>query len=208
MNFFTAKNIGCFRDTGRRAISPLEGRSRLLKGSYRRRKYAIRKCALAAQKRGFRVFAVQHGGWCAASRTGHLTYSRYGRSNRCRNGKGGPWANDVYVLKGQRKHYLRLLSHATLKILVVLNRRVHFGSRNYFVTLFCLYHSISETFTFLSFMHINKKVEESRRPICNNSFIHAGHFDAFFVLFLTNAAINFLNVSKNEPMKYFRESGI
>ena len=101
MTFFTAKNIGCFRDTGRRAISPLEGRSRLLKGSYRRRKYAIRKCALAAQKRGFRVFAVQHGGWCAASRTGHLTYSRYGRSNRCRNGKGGPWANDVYVLRGQ-----------------------------------------------------------------------------------------------------------
>ncbi|CAH3116462.1 unnamed protein product, partial [Pocillopora meandrina] len=95
-----AKNIGCFRDTGRRAISPLEGRSRLLKGSYRRRKYAIRKCALAAQKRGFRVFAVQHGGWCAASRTGHLTYKRYGRSNRCRNGKGGPWANDVYVLRG------------------------------------------------------------------------------------------------------------
>ena len=122
MNFFTAKNIGCFRDTGRRAISPLEGRSRLLKGSYRRRKYAIRKCALAAQKRGFRVFAVQHGGWCAASRTGHLTYSRYGRSNRCRNGKGGPWANDVYVLKGQRKHYLRLFK----RILVVLNRRFCF----------------------------------------------------------------------------------
>ena len=117
MSFFTAKNIGCFRDTGRRAISPLEGRSRLLKGSYRRRKYAIRKCALAAQKRGFRVFAVQHGGWCAASRTGHLTYRRYGRSNRCRNGKGGPWANDVYVLRGQRKHYLRLFK----RILMVLN---------------------------------------------------------------------------------------
>ena len=121
ISFFTAKNIGCFRDTGRRAISPLEGRSRLLKGSYRRRKYAIRKCALAAQKRGFRVFAVQHGGWCAASRTGHLTYRRYGRSNRCRNGKGGPWANDVYVLRGQRKHYLRLFK----RILMVLNRNVH-----------------------------------------------------------------------------------
>ena len=121
MTFFTAKNIGCFRDTGRRAISPLEGRSRLLKGSYRRRKYAIRKCALAAQKRGFRVFAVQHGGWCAASRTGHLTYRRYGRSNRCRNGKGGPWANDVYVLRGQRKHYLRIFK----RILMVLNRNVH-----------------------------------------------------------------------------------
>ncbi|CAH3194779.1 unnamed protein product [Porites evermanni] len=95
-----AYNIGCYKDTSRRAIPSLEGRSRLLRGSYRRRKYAIRKCALAAQKRGFRVFAVQHQGWCASSRRAHLTYRRYGKSNRCRNGKGGPWANDVYVLRG------------------------------------------------------------------------------------------------------------
>ena len=46
------------------------------------------------------MFAVQHRGWCAASRTGYRTYGRYGRSNKCRNGKGGPWANDVYFLKG------------------------------------------------------------------------------------------------------------
>ena len=98
----SAKGLGCYRDTGRRAIATMEGRSRLLKGHYRRRRDAIRKCALAAYKRGYRVFAVQHGGWCAASRTGHRTYGRYGRSNRCRNGKGGPWANDVYVLKGKK----------------------------------------------------------------------------------------------------------
>ena len=47
------------------------------------------------------MFALQHGGWCAGSRTGHRTYARYGRSKRCRNGKGGPWANDVYVLRGE-----------------------------------------------------------------------------------------------------------
>ena len=98
--FITAYSIGCFRDTGRRAISPLEGRSRLLRGSYRHRRYAIQKCALAAQKRGYRVFAVQHQGWCASARRAHLTYRRYGKSNRCRKGKGGPWANDVYVLRG------------------------------------------------------------------------------------------------------------
>lgn len=99
--FITAYSIGCFKDTGRRAIAPLEGRSRLLKGNYRRRWDAVRKCALAAAKRRYRVYAVQHGGWCASARRAHLTYGRYGKSNRCRNGKGGPWANSVYILRGQ-----------------------------------------------------------------------------------------------------------
>lgn len=102
--FLLAYGIGCFRDTGRRAITTLEGRSFLLTGSYRSRRYAIEKCAQAAVKRGFRLFALQHGGWCAASRSGHRTYARYGKSNKCRNGKGGPWANNVYVLRGKLLH--------------------------------------------------------------------------------------------------------
>ena len=96
----TAYGLGCFRDTGRRAISTLEGRSRLLKGHYRRRRYAIQKCAGAALRRGYRVFAIQHRGWCASARNAFRTYRRYGTSKGCRNGKGGPWANDVYVLRG------------------------------------------------------------------------------------------------------------
>ena len=51
--------------------------------------------------RGYRAFAVQHQGWCATGPKAHVTYRRYGRSNRCRNGKGGPWANDVYVVSGK-----------------------------------------------------------------------------------------------------------
>ena len=94
--------IGCFRDTGRRAIPTMEGRSRLLKGPYRRRRYSIQKCGVAAERRGYRVFAIQHQGWCASSKFAYRTYGRYGRSKRCRNGKGGPWANTVYVLKGNR----------------------------------------------------------------------------------------------------------
>ena len=117
---FTAKHIGCYRDTGRRAVAPLEGRSRLLKGHYRRRRYARRKCALAAQKRGYRVFAVQHGGWCASSKTGHLTYRKYGKSNRCRNGKGGPWANDVYVLRGKE---LEILSSITCEFILIFQAK-------------------------------------------------------------------------------------
>ena len=41
------------------------------------------------------LFAVQNGGSCAAA--GNLNgYKKYGKSGKCRNGKGGPWANDVY----------------------------------------------------------------------------------------------------------------
>lgn len=117
---YTAKSIGCYRDTARRAVTTLERRSRLLRGSYRRRRFARRKCALAAQKRGYRVFAVQHGGWCAASKTGHLTYRRYGKSNRCRNGKGGPWANDVYVLKGKE---LEIFPSLTFDVVLIFHAK-------------------------------------------------------------------------------------
>ena len=80
----------------------MEGRrSRLLKGHYRRRRYAIEKCAIAAERRRYRVFAIQHGGWCASSRLAYRTYGRYGKSKKCRNGKGGPWANTVYILRGK-----------------------------------------------------------------------------------------------------------
>ena len=109
----TARGLGCFGDTSRRAIPTLEGKSRLLTGSYRSRWDAIRKCASSAYIRGYRVFGVQHGGWCAASRTAFRTYAKYGKSNRCRNGKGGPWANDVYVLKGER-HFVWLLPYFQL----------------------------------------------------------------------------------------------
>ena len=52
------------------------------------------------------MFAVQHQGWCASTKYAYRTYGRYGRSNRCRNGKGGPWANDVYVLRGKKTIYI------------------------------------------------------------------------------------------------------
>ena len=44
---------------------------------------------------------MQHQGWCATGPRAHVTYRKYGRSNRCRNGKGGPWANDVYIISGK-----------------------------------------------------------------------------------------------------------
>ena len=99
--FFTVKRIGCFKDTTRRAIPGVDGRPPLLTGFYRRRHEAIKKCALYALMYGFKFFAVQHQGWCATGPRAHVTYRKYGPSNRCRNGKGGPWANDVYRISGQ-----------------------------------------------------------------------------------------------------------
>ena len=47
------------------------------------------------------MFAVQYGGQCMTSATAEKTFNRYGESNQCNtNGKGGSWANDVYIIRG------------------------------------------------------------------------------------------------------------
>lgn len=111
---FLVQKVGCFKDTGRRAIPQLDGKSILLRGPYRRRKLAIQKCALETARRGYLYFGVQHGGWCASGPRAHRTYAKYGRSNRCRNGKGGPWANDVYRVSGICQSYLVTLPNGPL----------------------------------------------------------------------------------------------
>jgi len=74
-----------------------------LDGSYSARKHAIEKCYQAAKKRGFHIFAVQNGGWCAASSSVAETFDKYGNSSACKSdGKGGPLANQVYYVKGKR----------------------------------------------------------------------------------------------------------
>lgn len=94
------ETIGCYRDTGNRAIQPLEGEDSILDGSYGFRQNPIAKCAVAAMRKGYKIFAVQHGGWCAASATAYKTFDKYGKYNACQSdGEGGPWANQVYVIK-------------------------------------------------------------------------------------------------------------
>ena len=79
----------------------MEGRDANLFGSYIARKQAIAKCYHAAKSLGFQVFAVQNGGWCASSAIAATTFNKYGKSTACKNdGEGGPWANQVYYIKG------------------------------------------------------------------------------------------------------------
>ena len=42
------------------------------------------------------VFAVQNGGACFSGPDAEQTYKRYGKSEGCKAGKGGPFANSVY----------------------------------------------------------------------------------------------------------------
>ncbi|KAI8490247.1 hypothetical protein Bbelb_319850 [Branchiostoma belcheri] len=74
----------------------------VLDGLYPSRTDPVRKCQDAAAKRGYTVFAVQDGGWCAASADALQTYVKYGQSDACRpDGEGGPWANEVYRIVAQ-----------------------------------------------------------------------------------------------------------
>ena len=74
----------------------------ILDGRYTSRKNAIAKCAVAAIRAGYNMFAVQNGGWCAASATAHSTFGKYGQSTSCKaDGEGGGWANQVYRIKGR-----------------------------------------------------------------------------------------------------------
>ena len=88
-------HLGCWRDTGNRAVPQIDGSDPRIRGNYKRRDNAINRCFQVARQRKMVLFAVQDGGWCAAA-ANFKGYLRYGKSNKCRNGKGGPWANDVY----------------------------------------------------------------------------------------------------------------
>ena len=81
-------------------------------GAYWTRKNPIAKCAVAAMRAGYSVFAVQDGGWCAASATAAETFNKYGKSADCKSdGEGGPLANQVYVINGKTLSRCRSLCH-------------------------------------------------------------------------------------------------
>ena len=92
------KSLGCWKDTGSRAVPTLEGKDARLTGSSSSRDYAIHLCYEAAEAKGYHVFVVQNG-WCGGMR-GSERYQKFGKSTNCRNGKGGSWANDVYQIGG------------------------------------------------------------------------------------------------------------
>ncbi len=90
--------LGCYKDLPVRAMESLKGQDHLLDGNYKSRKRAIAKCILVGKGRGYAVVGIQDGGMCVGSTT-LRAFNKYGISHDCKSdGKGGPWANEVYVL--------------------------------------------------------------------------------------------------------------
>ena len=113
-------DLGCWKDTGDRAIPTLEGKDPILDGGYKQRKDSIKKCSEAARKRGYAVFAVQNGVWCASSSDAESTYAKYGASDECRpNGEGGRLANRVYQQEIQSM-FVKNNNHA-IQVLIKTN---------------------------------------------------------------------------------------
>ena len=102
--------MGCYRGYSNYPIRSLEGTDPILDGSYHSRESPIAKCAVAAIRACYRMFAVQDGGRCVASATAPQTFNSSGESNNCQaDGEGGPDANQVYIIKGNQIIMLTLI---------------------------------------------------------------------------------------------------
>ncbi|CAB4002275.1 Hypothetical predicted protein, partial [Paramuricea clavata] len=97
------RNSGCYKDTESRALPSLEGSDPDLTGFYKQRQEPITKCAAIARSRGYQLFAIQNGGMCLSGPKAHETYKIHGLARNCKDGKGGEWANDVYIFNGKMK---------------------------------------------------------------------------------------------------------
>ena len=79
----------------------MEGKDQRLDGEYKKRKNAIEKCLQAAVAKGFKWFGVQDGGQCFSSKDAGTRYTKYGKADNCKDGKGGAWANNVYLINSK-----------------------------------------------------------------------------------------------------------
>ena len=50
--------------------------------------------------KGYTIFALQHGGWCAGTSDSTGSFMRFGEADNCQDGTGGAMANDVYLIQG------------------------------------------------------------------------------------------------------------
>jgi len=94
------ESVGCFKDSGIGGVDGYHNNfpsATLLDNDYKTRQQAIQKCAVFAKLKGYKMFGIQDGGMCVTSASAHKTYNKYGESKDCKSdGKGGPWANQVY----------------------------------------------------------------------------------------------------------------
>ncbi|XP_028405506.1 uncharacterized protein LOC114528113 isoform X2 [Dendronephthya gigantea] len=94
------KDLGCWHEDEKlQSLMSLEGTDDLLQGSYKSRRNKITKCAMAARKRNFKVFALHNGGECRSGQSEGKTYQAHGKSRSCHEGVGNYVSNHVYHVK-------------------------------------------------------------------------------------------------------------
>ena len=99
------EELGCWKDSKPRAMIPLEKTASILNGNYKIRLNARQKCFDVAWSLGYKIFAIQDGGQCFGAPSAKEEYKNYGSSTECLDdGKGGPLANAVYLIKTGKEH--------------------------------------------------------------------------------------------------------
>ena len=83
------QHLGCWKDYSTRAIS---GKKSVYDNN------PIEECYDKAARNKYTVFAVQVGKECFTAANAGQTYKKYGRSNKCEDGTGGSWQQDVYLI--------------------------------------------------------------------------------------------------------------
>ena len=76
--YYDLNTLGCFKDSQARAIPSLEGQDPVLDGDYTTRQDAARKCALAATKRGHKVYVVMSDGQCSSGADTAKSFAQFG----------------------------------------------------------------------------------------------------------------------------------
>lgn len=101
VNTVQHRYLGCFKDVSySRAMPELLHTFSLLSN-----KDIKDLCFLDTLKKDCQAFGVQFGGQCFTGPSAHLTYSKYGKASNCKDGRGGTWANDVYLVNGEQSRF-------------------------------------------------------------------------------------------------------
>ena len=87
--------LGCWNDGIPRTLASIDDIVSETYGHYKTRSQPIQNCFDVAKAEGYKIFALQDGGYCYGSIDDRF-YKKYGASTKCSYGKGGPMANSVY----------------------------------------------------------------------------------------------------------------
>jgi len=88
-------HLGCYKDTSDRAFSHMHSQNHL----------SLDSCSTYCQARGSQYMGYENGNECFCSEPNDNVF-RYGKESNCKDGKGGHWSLNIYLLNGTRRRKL------------------------------------------------------------------------------------------------------